>query len=212
MIVASLACAFTWWLWHQTDLKLNTKAFEAYKSRHTVKRMLPTKNRWRAPSSSPTIFLILILQKGACGFHSLSSLPHSIFLHPSKKLLPAIVIRAHTDPLSLQSPSNMRDTKQKPRGIYWPQPKGVGAREEKNRFFFLFELADVFEKNEKKNKTTSVYRLSSHMEEKKINVSFKDSLKNIKNTSLKSLTGKDNFFVSEWLRQQGRKLCEIFES
>ena len=50
------------------------------------------------------------------------------------------------------------------------------------------------------------------MEEKKINVSFKDSLKNIKNTSLKSLTGKDNFFVSEWLRQQGRKLCEIFES
>ena len=43
-------------------------------------------------------------------------------LHPSKKLLPAIVIRAHTsllpDPLSLQSPSNVRDTKQKPRGIY----------------------------------------------------------------------------------------------
>ena len=29
MIVASLACAFTWLLWHQTDLKLNTSAFAA---------------------------------------------------------------------------------------------------------------------------------------------------------------------------------------
>ena len=36
--------------------------------------------------------------------------------------------------------------------------KRVGVEEEENRRFFL-TLADVFEKNEKKNKTTSVYRL-----------------------------------------------------
>ena len=29
MIVASLACAFTWLLWHQTDLELNTRALAA---------------------------------------------------------------------------------------------------------------------------------------------------------------------------------------
>ena len=29
MIVASLTCGFTWLPWHQTDLKLNTRAFEA---------------------------------------------------------------------------------------------------------------------------------------------------------------------------------------
>ena len=29
MIVASFACTFTWLLWHQTDLKLNTRTFAA---------------------------------------------------------------------------------------------------------------------------------------------------------------------------------------
>ena len=47
------------------------------------------------------------------------------------------------------------------------QPKGVVVGEEENRRetmsqqCFARELADVFEKNEKKNKTTSVYRLAS---------------------------------------------------
>ena len=36
------------------------------------------------------------------------------------------------------------------------QRKGVGEEES---FFFFLALPDVFEKNEKKNKTTAVYRL-----------------------------------------------------
>ena len=44
------------------------------------------------------------------------------------------------------------------------QGVGVGEEENSSLFFFLArfarELADVFEKNEKKYKTTSVYRLS----------------------------------------------------
>ena len=31
------------------------------------------------------------------GFHSITSLPHSIFLHPSKRLLPAIFISLHME-------------------------------------------------------------------------------------------------------------------
>ena len=59
----------------------------------------------------------------------------------------------------------------KPQGIYYRQRKGVVVGKEENRHFlsraarsflraqFARELADVFEKNEKKNKTMSVYRL-----------------------------------------------------
>ena len=51
-----------------------------------------------------------------------------------------------------------RVIKNEPRGIYWPrQRKGVGVGE--NGIFFFLAHASVFEKNEKKNKTTSVYRL-----------------------------------------------------
>ena len=54
--------------------------------------------------------------------------------------------------------------KYKPQGIYWPPMQGGsgGGRRRKNVFSrarFARELANVFEKNEKKNKTTSVYRL-----------------------------------------------------
>ena len=52
-----------------------------------------------------------------------------------------------------------------PRGFIYRQRKGVAVGGEE--FFFLAlrprfprNLADVFEKNEKKNKTTSVYRLA----------------------------------------------------
>ena len=64
--------------------------------------------------------------------------------------------------------------KDKPQGIYWPPAQGVISWEEENRLsFFIFlsratrsfsrarfarELADVLEKNKKKNKL-SVYRL-----------------------------------------------------
>ena len=44
------------------------------------------------------------------------------------------------------------------------QRKGVGVGEKKIDFLYFFPsraLADVFEKNEEKNKTTSVYRLVS---------------------------------------------------
>ena len=56
-------------------------------------------------------------------------------------------------------------------GIYYRQRKGVVVGKEENRHFlsraarsflraqFARELADVFEKNEKKNKAMSVYRL-----------------------------------------------------
>ena len=76
-----------------------------------------------------------------------------------------------TDPLfSLQSPSSARN-----RGRFIDRlRKGVGMGEKRkieensSLFFFLAlrarsralaSLADVFEKNEKKNKTTSIYRL-----------------------------------------------------
>ena len=71
-----------------------------------------------------------------------------------------------TDPLfSLQSPSSARDKKQKPRGIYWPPAEGVWGWGRRKFFNFLscaprsFSLANVFEKNEKNNKTASVFRL-----------------------------------------------------
>ena len=53
----------------------------------------------------------------------------------------------------------------KPGGLIDRQGKGVGIGEEENRHFLLAlrarsrTLADVFEKNEKKNRTKSVYRL-----------------------------------------------------
>ena len=51
-----------------------------------------------------------------------------------------------------------RVIKFKPEGIYWPPAQG-GSGGGGSRALAL--LADVFEKNEKKNKTTSVYRLQS---------------------------------------------------
>ena len=39
------------------------------------------------------------------------------------------------------------------------KPQGVVVGEDENRRFSRSALADVFEKNEKKNKTASVYRL-----------------------------------------------------
>ena len=56
------------------------------------------------------------------------------------------------------------------RGFIDRKRKGVGVREEENIFFLalhaqsrtLASLADVFEKNEKKNKITSVYRLDCY--------------------------------------------------
>ena len=60
-----------------------------------------------------------------------------------------------TDPLVRWA----RVIRYKPRGIYWPPVQG-GSGGGRLRFIFLSrELADVFEKNEKKIKTTSVYRL-----------------------------------------------------
>ena len=83
-----------------------------------------------------------------------------------------------TDGSIFSSKSVERVTKsKKPRRIYWPpaescrQCKEVRVGEEENRrslFFFLAlrarsralaSLVDVFEKNEEKNKTTSIYRL-----------------------------------------------------
>ena len=72
---------------------------------------------------------------------------------------------------SLQSPSSARDKKQKSR-IWWPPAQGSRVGKEKIDFNFISRtshsfshdrfacaLADVFEKNENKNKTTSFYRL-----------------------------------------------------
>ena len=60
--------------------------------------------------------------------------------------------------------------KYKPQGIIDRQRKGAGVGEEENIFFLalharsrtLASLEDVFEKNEKKNKITSVYRLDCY--------------------------------------------------
>ena len=52
------------------------------------------------------------------------------------------------------------------RGVIDRRFKWVVVGEEENSYFSFSrsasELADVFEKNEKKNKTTSVYRLFKH--------------------------------------------------
>ena len=83
-----------------------------------------------------------------------------------------------TDGSIFSSKSVERVTKsKKPRRIYWPpaescrQCKEVRVGEEENRRSLFFSLAlrarsralaslvDVFEKNEEKNKTTSIYRL-----------------------------------------------------
>ena len=74
-----------------------------------------------------------------------------------------------TDPLfSLESPSSSPDKKQTAGEFFDRQRKGVGVGEEEVIYFsfsrsaiaLALVLADVFQKNEKKNKTTSVYRLN----------------------------------------------------
>ena len=57
---------------------------------------------------------------------------------------------------SLQSPSSARDKKIETAVIYLPPAQGGRDGDEENG---RSELADVFEKNENKNETTSVYRL-----------------------------------------------------
>ena len=42
-----------------------------------------------------------------------------------------------------------------------PDSQASGGGRRNSRFRFVRELADVFEKNEKKNKTTSVHRLQT---------------------------------------------------
>ena len=71
-----------------------------------------------------------------------------------------------TDPLFSLKIRQARVIKNKNPGEFIDrQRKGVGMGEEENRRFFLAlparsrVLADVFEKNEKKNRPTSVYRL-----------------------------------------------------
>ena len=57
--------------------------------------------------------------------------------------------------------SRARVIKYKPQGIYWPPAQGAGGGGRRILFFFLeLRARDVFEKNEKKYKTTSVYRLT----------------------------------------------------
>ena len=46
-----------------------------------------------------------------CGFCSLTTLPHSIFLYPSKKLLPALMISSHME--ENQSMHHLKSLKQK---------------------------------------------------------------------------------------------------
>ena len=46
MIVVSLACAFTWLPWHQTDLKLNTRTFALSHSMHISTRNTGIPRRW----------------------------------------------------------------------------------------------------------------------------------------------------------------------
>ena len=46
MIVVSLAFAFTWLLWHQTDLKLNTRTFALSHSMHISRRNTGIPRRW----------------------------------------------------------------------------------------------------------------------------------------------------------------------
>ena len=46
MIVVSLACAFTWLPWHQTDLKLNTRTFALSHFMHISTRNTGIPRRW----------------------------------------------------------------------------------------------------------------------------------------------------------------------
>ena len=46
MIVVSLACAFTWLPWHQTDLKFNTRTFALSHSMHISTRNTGIPRRW----------------------------------------------------------------------------------------------------------------------------------------------------------------------
>ena len=46
MIVVSLACAFTWLPWHQTDLKRNTRTFALSHSMHISTRNTGIPRRW----------------------------------------------------------------------------------------------------------------------------------------------------------------------
>ena len=68
------------------------------------------------------------------------------------------IISLFTDPL-FSLPSRARDKRLKPRGIYWTAAqRGRGGGRRKYFSCSCSALVDVFEKNEKKNKTTSVYR------------------------------------------------------
>ena len=46
IIVVSLACAFTWLPWHQTDLKINTRTFALSHSMHISTRNTGIPRRW----------------------------------------------------------------------------------------------------------------------------------------------------------------------
>ena len=53
MIVVSLACAFTWLPWHQTDLKLNTRTFALSHSMHISTRNTGIPRRWTEVLEKP---------------------------------------------------------------------------------------------------------------------------------------------------------------
>ena len=71
------------------------------------------------------------------------------------------LVSLFTDPLFLFIVRRARVIKNKPRGIYWPPvQRGKGGGSCRSRAPLALAHAVVFQKNEKKNKTTSVYRLT----------------------------------------------------
>ena len=91
-----------------------------------------------------------------------------LFLRRAKHVPHSSTNSLFTDPLfSLQSPSSARDKKQPQGGeggggVIDRQHKGVGVGKKKIDIFLYRaprSLADVFRRNEKKNRTTSGYRL-----------------------------------------------------
>ena len=75
-----------------------------------------------------------------------------------------VIIRLFTDPFFFFKVRRARVIENRLQGIYWPPAQG-GSGGGRGKFFlalparFARGIIDVFENNEKKNKTTSVYRL-----------------------------------------------------
>ena len=62
MIVVSLACAFTWLPWHQTDLKRNTRTFALSHSMHISTRNTGIPRRWTEILEKPcsSVYKVLL--------------------------------------------------------------------------------------------------------------------------------------------------------